>query len=123
MSVGKGLARHGHVSYLEIPVLEMEKSAKFYENIFGWDVQRRSATNVAFDDLSGDLIGRFVAGRTPSTDPGIMPYVYVDSVETVARAIAHAGGEIVKAPHPEGNLTVATFRDPAGNVLGIWEAA
>jgi predicted enzyme related to lactoylglutathione lyase len=31
------------------------------------------------------------------------------------------GGEIVKAPYPEGNLWVATFHDPAGNVLGLWQ--
>jgi predicted enzyme related to lactoylglutathione lyase len=24
-------------------------------------------------------------------------------------------------PYPEGNLTVATFRDPTGNTIGIWQ--
>jgi hypothetical protein len=27
------------------------------------------------------------------------------------------------APYPEGDLWVATFRDPAGNVLGVWQTA
>ncbi len=44
--------------------------------------------------------------------PGIVP-------EAIARILAH-GGEIVTDPFPEGLLTVATFRDPAGNVLGLW---
>jgi hypothetical protein len=29
---------------------------------------------------------------------------------------------IVHGPYPEGDLWVATFRDPAGDVLGIWHA-
>ena len=31
------------------------------------------------------------------------------------------GAEPATAPYPEGNLTVATFRDPAGNEIGIWQ--
>ena len=29
--------------------------------------------------------------------------------------------EAATAPYPEGNLTVATFRDPAGNEIGVWQ--
>ena len=50
----------------------------------------------------------------------MLPYIYVDHVEaTVTRILAH-GGEIVSGPRPEGRLTVATFRDPAGNTVGLW---
>ena len=34
--------------------------------------------------------------------------------------VAH-GGEIVTPPYPEGDLWVGTFRDPSGNVLGVWQ--
>ncbi len=33
--------------------------------------------------------------------------------------IVAEGGAVVTAPYPEGDLWVATFRDPAGNVLGV----
>jgi uncharacterized protein len=29
------------------------------------------------------------------------------------------GGEVVTRPYPEGDLRVAMFRDPAGNVIGV----
>ena len=49
------------------------------------------------------------------------PYVYVERVdETLDRVVAH-GGEVVTAPYPEGDLWVATFRDPTGNVIGVWQ--
>jgi hypothetical protein len=31
------------------------------------------------------------------------------------------GGDVVTPPYDEGGLRVSTFRDPAGNVLGIWQ--
>jgi predicted enzyme related to lactoylglutathione lyase len=31
------------------------------------------------------------------------------------------GGEIVDPPYPEGDLWVSTFRDPSGNVFGVWQ--
>jgi predicted enzyme related to lactoylglutathione lyase len=36
-------------------------------------------------------------------------------------SIGRAGGETVREPYAEGDLRVATFRDPAGNVIGIWQ--
>jgi predicted enzyme related to lactoylglutathione lyase len=39
----------------------------------------------------------------------------------VAAAVAARGGEVVAAPYPEGDLCLATFRDPAGNVVGVWQ--
>jgi len=40
--------------------------------------------------------------------------------ETLEKVSAH-GGAVVNSPYPEGDLWVATLRDPAGNVVGIWQ--
>jgi predicted enzyme related to lactoylglutathione lyase len=123
MSVAKGLARHGHVSYLEIPASDIEQSAAFYEGVFGWQIHRRESSNVSFDDRSGDLIGRWVAGRAASREPGLVPYIYVEGIDQIIERIMARGGEIVQPLYPEGDLWVATLRDPAGNLMGIWQAA
>jgi hypothetical protein len=31
-------------------------------------------------------------------------------------------GEVLKASYTEGDVWVATFRNPAGNVIGLWQA-
>jgi uncharacterized protein len=121
-AVDNRLARHGHVSYLEIPAVDVQRSAAFYQAVFGWRIEPRDAGQVSFDDLSGDLIGRWVTGRAVSGTPGLMPYIYVDRIDEIAEQVAALGGEIIKSPYAEGNLWVATFRDPAGNMLGIWQA-
>ena len=122
MSVDKRLARHGHVSYLEIPAVDADKTAAFYEAVFGWSVQRRDGGHISFDDRSGNLIGGWVTDRAASREPGLVPYIYVERIDEIVQRIVKQGGEVVKAPYPEGDLWVATFRDPAGNVLGIWQA-
>ena len=84
--VANRLARHGRVSYLEIPAVDVQQSAAFYEAIFGWRTESRDAEHISFDDLSGDLIGRWVAGRAASRKPGLLPYIDVDRIdETVER--------------------------------------
>ena len=49
-------------------------------------------------------------------------YIYVDRIDDAVRQVVAEGGEVVQPPYPEGSLWVATFRDPAGNVLGLWQA-
>jgi predicted enzyme related to lactoylglutathione lyase len=47
----------------------------------------------------------------------------VDSIDgTLAKASAH-GGTLVEAPHLDspGGCWIATFRDPAGNMIGLYQ--
>lgn len=67
------------------------------------------------------MIGAWVTGRAPSREPGILPYIYVHDINAILERIRDAGGEIVKPVYAEGDLWVATFRDPAGNGIGVWQ--
>jgi predicted enzyme related to lactoylglutathione lyase len=115
------LARHGGLSYLEIPAVDARRSAAFYESVLGWRLRGRDTDDPRFDDATGHLIGRWVTGRVISREPGLLPYLYVDCIDDAVERITAQGGEVVKAPYPEGNLWVATFRDPAGNLIGLWQ--
>ena len=115
------LARHGGLSYLEIPAVDAQQSAAFYEKVVGWSIRQRDTEERRFEDAAGYLIGRWVIGRAIAREPGLLPYIYVDRIDdAVGRVVPH-GGEVIKAPYPEGNLWVATVRDPAGNVIGLWQ--
>ena len=115
------LARHGGLSYLEIPAIDPRQSAVFYEKVLGWNVEWRSSDDPRFGDGTGHLIGRWVTGRAISREPGLLPYIYVDRIDDAVERVATHGGEVIKAPYPEGNLWVATVRDPADNVIGLWQ--
>jgi predicted enzyme related to lactoylglutathione lyase len=111
----------GEIRYLQIPAADVEASAGFYETVFGWGTRQKSDGERAFDDPSGHVSGTWVLGRTPASEPGVLVWVMVDSVEVTLEKITKAGGEVVSpmSPQREGEA-IATFRDPAGNVLGIF---
>jgi predicted enzyme related to lactoylglutathione lyase len=75
---------------------------------------------VKFDDTVGEVSGTWVTGRVPSAEPGLVVYMLVESVEQTLDKIREAGGEVVTPLTPQGEgEAFATFRDSAGNVLGI----
>jgi predicted enzyme related to lactoylglutathione lyase len=115
------LARHGGLSYLEIPAIDARKSAAFYAKVLGWNLQDVDSDHPKFMDQTGHLLGRWVTGRMAAKETGLLPYIYVDGIEEVVKRVVPEGGEIVKPIYAEGNLWVATIRDPAGNVIGLWQ--
>jgi hypothetical protein len=112
--------RTGGVSYLRIPADNARGPATFYEAVFGWSV-RGDRDEPSFADGSGHVIGHFTADRAVAGEAGVRPYIFVDRVDEALERVVAQGGEVVTAPYPEDDLWVATFRDPAGNVLGVWQ--
>ena len=112
---------HGRLSYIQVPAVNVKESADFYVKVFGWKLRGGDDEHLSFTDATGDMIGAWVTDLAPSRRPGILPFIYVHGVDAIVERIKASGGKIVKAVYPEGDLWVATFRDPAGNVMGIWQ--
>jgi uncharacterized protein len=113
--------RTGKICYIEIPARDTERSAEFYKRAFGWQIRRRGDGSTAFDDTVNEVSGTWVVGRTPATEPGLLVYIMVASATAAINAVVAAGGEIVQPVDPHSREVVATFRDPAGNVMGIYQ--
>ncbi len=112
---------NGKICYIEMPATDISRSSEFYKKVFGWNVRTRGDGSVAFDDGVGQVSGAWVLKRPPSTTPGLMIYIMVDNIDDTIKAITAAGGEItqpVGADHPE---ITARFRDPGGNILGLYQ--
>ena len=120
--VDESLMRHGGLSYLEIPAADPRKSARFYQLVLDWNVSGGETDRPKFSDSTGHLIGRWVTDRRASDEAGLLPYIYVDDIRDAVARVEQHGGRILKHPYREGNLWVATFRDPAGNPIGLWQA-
>jgi uncharacterized protein len=115
------LFAHGRLSYVQIPAADVKASGVFYANVFGWQVRGGNDDHLGFTDATGDMIGAWETGCVPSQAPGVLPYIYVHGIDATLERVAASGGEVVKPPYPEGELWVSTFRDPAGNVIGVWQ--
>jgi predicted enzyme related to lactoylglutathione lyase len=112
---------NGKICYLEIPAVDVRKSADFYAAVCGWQLRERRDGSIAFDDGVGEVSGTWVVGRPPSSQPGIMIYVMVDSVAKTLEAVVPNGGEIVQPIGGDAPEITACFRDPAGNVIGLFQ--
>ncbi|HET7453207.1 MAG TPA: VOC family protein [Thermoanaerobaculia bacterium] len=112
---------NGKVCYLEIPAIDVERSARFYEAVCGWRLRRRGDGRIAFDDGVGEVSGTWVTGRPPSGVPGILIYVMVDDVALALAAAVSHGAEVVQPVGADAPEITARFRDPAGNVVGLYQ--
>ena len=113
--------RTGKICYVEIPANDIERSAEFYRRAFGWDIRKRGDGAIAFDDTVNEVSGTWVLGRPIAAEPGLMVYIMVGDAAAAVDAIVSAGGEMVKPVEPNAREVVATFRDPAGNLIGIYQ--
>lgn len=112
---------NGKICYLEVPATDIARSSAFYQAVFGWQTRRRGDGTLAFDDGVGEVSGTWVTGRPPSGQPGLLMYVMVDSVAATVEAVTAHGGEIVQPIGVDAPEITARFRDPGGNVLGLYQ--
>ena len=112
---------NGKICYIEMPTTDIKRSADFYAKVFGWMIRQRGDGSTAFDDGVGEVSGAWVKGRPPSPTPGLLVYIMVDSVAaTIDRVLAN-GGELVQPIGADAPEITARFRDPGGNVLGLYQ--
>jgi predicted enzyme related to lactoylglutathione lyase len=88
--------------------------------VFGWTVHT-NRRDPSFEDGTGHVIGHFIPDGAVAGEAAVRPYIYLDSIDSAITRVAGHGGAVVEAPYPEGDLWVATFRDPGGNVIGVWQ--
>jgi predicted enzyme related to lactoylglutathione lyase len=112
---------NGKICYIEIPAKEIQRSVEFYQQVFGWRTRRRGDGSIAFDDGVGQVSGSWVLNRPPMETPGLLIYIMVDDAQKVVEAVSENGGEIVQAIGGDAPEITARFRDPGGNVLGIYQ--
>lgn len=112
---------NGKICYLQIPATDIARSAEFYESVFGWNIRQRGDGHTAFDDGVGEVSGEWILGRTPASAPGLLVYIWVESVAATLEAILANGGEVAQSIGGDAPEITARFRDPAGNVIGIYQ--
>jgi hypothetical protein len=112
---------NGKICYIEMPAGDVERSARFYADVFGWKVRTRGDGSTAFDDGVGEVSGTWVTGRPPTGDPGLLFYIMVDDIEAAVAAVRANGGEIVQPVGVDAPELTARFLDPGGNVVGLYQ--
>src|SRR5213596_3512457 len=112
---------NGKICYIEMPASDIRRSAEFYRKVFGWQIRTRGDGNVAFDDGVGEVSGAWVLDRLPNDPPALLIYIMVDNIGAACEAVVANGGEIVQPIGADAPEITARFRDPGGNVMGLYQ--
>jgi predicted enzyme related to lactoylglutathione lyase len=122
----------GRVVHFEIPYDEQERASAFYSEAFGW-------TLAPMPDMHYVLATTGPSDQGPPSEPGFInggllqrglpvggPVLVVDveDVEAALEQIEKLGGTTVAAKQAVGDMGFsAYFKDPEGNLLGLWQNA
>ena len=119
------------IVHFEIPADNPEKLKQFYENVFGWKIEKSPGpidywmiSTVPVDEQGKPTEMGVNGGMMKRQNPEhkITNYILVESVDEYAKKIEGAGGKIIvpKTAVPSVGYW-AMFVDPDGNVLAILE--
>lgn len=100
------------------------KTADFYKDVFGWEIQHIPEMNYRLVNTggAGGINGGIMTPDKSGPWPGKLSlYIDVDDLDAYGKKIAAAGGTmIVEKQAVPGMGAFSLFADPDGRVLGIW---
>jgi predicted enzyme related to lactoylglutathione lyase len=106
---------HGQIEYLQLPALDIERSAAFYETVFGWSIDPSSGSFEA-----PGLIGQLTVEVAPVSTGGPVLWISADSLYRTLRKVEANGGKVCGRPQLDGGERwLVEINDPAGNRIGI----
>jgi hypothetical protein len=112
---------NGKICYIELPSRDIEESRNFYQSIFGWNTRQRNDGSVAFDDSVGQVSGTWRTDRKSSSETGMIVHIMIDDIEDTMQKIKDLGGTIVQPVGMDAPEITAHFRDPSGNIFGLYQ--
>jgi uncharacterized protein len=123
----------GRVVHFEVPFDDGDRARNFYKQAFGWQLLEMPdmGYTIAMSGPSGDsgpteagFINGGMLSREQAATPGPVVVVDVDDIDTSLDKIGGLGGSTVVGKTPVGDMGFAAyFKDPEGNVIGLWQTA
>jgi uncharacterized protein len=122
------------VVHFEIPADDVDRAKEFYGAIFGWQLQTMQmeggeytiAMTTPIDEQSqlptepGAINGGLMRRDEHTPTPVIT--IEVDAIDDALQRIESQGGAVVRPRTAiPGMGAFGYFKDPEGNVLGLWE--
>jgi uncharacterized protein len=105
------------VTHFEIHGKDGAALQDFYRKSFGWNVDANNPMNYGMVSAEGNGIG---GGVTGPEGPMVTVYIEVPDLQAALDKAASNGAQVVMPPMDvPGGPSIAQFRDPAGNVIGL----
>lgn len=116
------------VVHFEIGCQNIEKSRRFYSELFGWEYTP-GAPNMAmignlgaYAEKKTDGIGGHLMSLGHPPHQYVTVYAQVDDIEAALAKVGKLGGStLIPKQEVPGMGWFAWFKDPEGNCLGLWK--
>ncbi len=110
-------------AHIELSTDDVKKAKKFYQAVFAWKLNDMPAMAYTMIDVGGGVGGGMQKKPMPEAPTAWLPYVQVDDVKaTIAKAIKGGGSAVLPFQEIGDMGAIGIFVDPAGAMLGLWEA-
>ena len=107
------------VVFFEIVGGDGPAQQRFYGDLFGWEVNPVESTGGTYARVAGAGLDGGV-GAFPGAPNYVTVYVRASDPAAALRRAQELGGTTLMEPREvPGGITVAMFRDPAGNAVGL----
>lgn len=104
--------------HFEIGCKDQGKTAEFFKNLFGWQIQLMGPASMIDTASQGGISGHISSlGHEPHQYT--IFYVQVEDVQSYLDKAAALGGKILVPPVKIPTGTFAWFADPEGNTIGL----
>ena len=122
------------IVHFEIPSDDIERSKKFYNDLFGWKFEKWSGSDAmpegmeywlisTVDDKGDNALNGGMMKRQSPQQQGITNYFDVKSVQEYSAKVEQLGGRVIFPKHPvPGMGYIAICTDTENNSFGIFEA-
>jgi uncharacterized protein len=109
------------VVYFEIVGGDGEAQQGFYRELFGWDIKPVESTGGGYGRVAASDSGvEGGVGAFPGAPNYVTVYVQAkDPAKALEQAKALGGSTLMEPREVRPGVTVAMFRDPAGNAVGL----
>lgn len=104
-----------HEPYVQLPAVDIPRSAAFYAAVLGWSVEEESSSFTA-----PGLFGQWTTDRAAVADAGPLIWLTVDRLGPTLNRVEEHGGRVRSRPQLDsGERWLVEVDDPAGNRLGL----
>ena len=110
-----------NIVHVEIPAANVEAAGKFYQELLGWKIQHDAALNYSMWEAGDGSGGGFPEVSEDAPAGKVLVYIDSDDIEADLKKVEQLGGTLVQPKSEIPNMGwFAMFKDPTGNVLGLY---
>lgn len=111
------------IVHVELSAKDRKALAKFYQDVFGWETEHLDQMNYTTFKAGDGLGGGFNPVTAENPAGTVTVYIQTDDVTKSLKDVEMAGGKtLVPESDIPGMGKFGLFRDPQGNMIGLYKA-